>query len=49
MPTQPIGAKGVEESIEVDRKNIDALRDLEGFLHEILLYQLRHSEDFFYS
>ncbi len=46
MPIQPTGAKGVEGTVEVDRKYIDGLKDLEGFSHIILLYHFHLSEGF---
>lgn len=38
MPIQPSAARGVEGRVEVDKKYIQALSDLEGFSHIYLLY-----------
>jgi tRNA-Thr(GGU) m(6)t(6)A37 methyltransferase TsaA len=38
MPIQPAGAKGIQGTIEVNIEYLQALQDLEGFSHIILLY-----------
>lgn len=46
MPIQPVGAKGVQGTVEVDEQYTDGLKDLEGFSHIILLYHFHLSEGF---
>ncbi len=46
MPIQPVGAKGVQGTLEVDEQYTDGLKDLEGFSHIILLYHFHLSEGF---
>ena len=46
MPIQPVGAAGVEGTVEVFAEYRDGLRDLEGFSHIILLYHLHCSKGF---
>ena len=46
MPIQPVGAKGVQGTVEVDKQYTDGLKDLEGFSHIILLYHFHLSEGF---
>jgi tRNA-Thr(GGU) m(6)t(6)A37 methyltransferase TsaA len=40
MPIQPIGANGIEGSIEVLPEFREGLKDLEGFSHVFVLYHL---------
>ena len=40
MPIQPMGAKGINGSIEVYNEFVNGLKDIEGFSHLILLYHL---------
>ena len=46
MPIQPSGAKGIKGTIVLDEKYIEALADLDGFSHIILIYHLHLSEGF---
>jgi len=46
VPIQPSGAKGIKGSVVVDEKYADALADLEGFSHIVLLYHFHLSEGF---
>lgn len=43
-PIQPVGAKGIEGTIELDEQYIEALTDLGGFSHIILIYHLHRSD-----
>lgn len=47
MPIQPEGEDGAVGTIEVDESYGDALRDLDGFSHCILLYHFHASDDEF--
>lgn len=40
MPIQPIGARGVKGTIELDKKYTEGLKDLDGFSHIIIIYHL---------
>lgn len=40
MPIQPIGAKGVKGVIEIHPKFSEGLKDVDGFSHIMLIYQL---------
>jgi len=40
MPIQPIGAKDAKGIVEVYPKFVDGLKEIEGFSHIILIYQL---------
>ncbi len=40
MPIQPVGAKGVKGKIELNTEFEDGLKDLDGFSHIILIYDL---------
>ena len=44
MPIQPSGAQGVEGQIEIDPELVEGLKDLEGFSHIIVLYQLTRTQ-----
>jgi len=46
MPIQPPGANGVEGTVEVFKEYSDALKDLDGFSHIILLYHFHRSRGF---
>ena len=46
MPVQPTGATGIRATVEVLPEYQDALKDLEGFSHVILLYHFHRSRDF---
>lgn len=46
MPIQPVGAEGVKGSVQVLDEFTDALQDLEGFSHIILLYHFHKSEGY---
>jgi tRNA-Thr(GGU) m(6)t(6)A37 methyltransferase TsaA len=43
MPIQPVGAVGVQGSVEVFSEYAEGLKDLEGFSHIILLYHFHRS------
>lgn len=44
MPIQPYAAKGVCGTIEMKRKFVDGLQDLDGFQYIILLYHFHKSD-----
>jgi tRNA-Thr(GGU) m(6)t(6)A37 methyltransferase TsaA len=46
MPIQPVGAAGVEGSVEVFEEYRPGLKDLDGFSHVILLYHFHRSQGF---
>jgi tRNA-Thr(GGU) m(6)t(6)A37 methyltransferase TsaA len=46
MPIQPKGGRDIEGVIKVDRKYEEALSDLEGFSHIILIYHLHLSRGY---
>lgn len=43
-PIQPVGARGVEGTVEVDEEYAGGLKDLDGFSHIFLLYHFHRSE-----
>jgi tRNA-Thr(GGU) m(6)t(6)A37 methyltransferase TsaA len=43
MPIQPVGADEVDGTVKVDGPYADALQDLDGFTHCILLYHFHES------
>jgi len=43
VPIQPMGAKGVRGTVEIDEDYRDGLKDLEGFSHIVLLYHFHLS------
>ena len=43
-PIQPVGAKGIEGTVELFPKYAEGLKDLEGFSHIILLYHFHLSK-----
>lgn len=46
MPIQPVGATGIEGTVEVFPQYTGGLKDLEGFSHIIMLYHFHRSKDF---
>jgi len=46
MPIQPLGARGVKGTVELDPQFEAGLKDLEGFSHIILLYHFHLSKDY---
>ena len=43
-PIQPMGAKGIEGTIDIFPEYIDGLKDLDGFSHIILIYHFHLSK-----
>ncbi|MBD3182042.1 tRNA (N6-threonylcarbamoyladenosine(37)-N6)-methyltransferase TrmO [Candidatus Poribacteria bacterium] len=46
MPIQPIGAKGIKGTVELETEYKDGLKDLDGFSHIILIYDFHLSDDY---
>jgi tRNA-Thr(GGU) m(6)t(6)A37 methyltransferase TsaA len=46
MPIQPIGAKGIQGTIEIDPEYVDGIKDLEGFSHIFLIYHFHLSRGY---
>jgi len=46
MPIQPVGAKGIQGTVEVQDQYKDGLKDLDGFSHIILIYHFHLSEGY---
>jgi len=46
MPIQPVAARGVRGSVELDERYREGLADLDGFSHVLLLYHLHASRGF---
>ena len=46
MPIQPIGAKGIQGTIEVEPEYVDGIKDLEGFSHIFLIYHFHLSQGY---
>jgi tRNA-Thr(GGU) m(6)t(6)A37 methyltransferase TsaA len=46
MPIQPVGAKGVSGTIELQSEYEDGLKDLDGFSHIMLIYHFHLSEGY---
>jgi len=46
VPIQPSAAKGVKGTVVVNKKYADALADLEGFSHIILIYHFHRAKGF---
>ena len=46
MPIQPLGAKGISGTIDLDAEYADGLNDLQGFSHIILIYDFHKSEGY---
>lgn len=44
MPIQPVGARGISGTVELQAEYEDGLKDLEGFSHIILIYHFHLSE-----
>ena len=38
MPIQPVGARGIKGTVDVQAEYEDGLKDLDGFSHIILIY-----------
>ena len=43
MPIQPVGARGIKGTVDVQAKYEDGLKDLDGFSHIYLIYHLHCS------
>jgi tRNA-Thr(GGU) m(6)t(6)A37 methyltransferase TsaA len=46
IPIQPVGAHGVEGTVEIYPEFSDGLKDIEGFSHIILLFHFSRSSNF---
>jgi tRNA-Thr(GGU) m(6)t(6)A37 methyltransferase TsaA len=46
MPIQPSGAKGISGTVEVKKKYVSGLKDLDGFEYIILLYHFHRSKGY---
>ncbi len=46
MPIQPIGAKGIQGTIEIRPEYVDGIKDLEGFSHIFLIYHFHSSHGY---
>jgi tRNA-Thr(GGU) m(6)t(6)A37 methyltransferase TsaA len=46
MPIQPVGARGIPGTIELQAEYADGLKDLDGFSHIILIYHFHLSEGY---
>jgi tRNA-Thr(GGU) m(6)t(6)A37 methyltransferase TsaA len=46
MPIQPLGAKGITGTIDLDDEYADGLKDLQGFSHIILIYDFHKSKGY---
>jgi tRNA-Thr(GGU) m(6)t(6)A37 methyltransferase TsaA len=46
MPIQPSGAAGVKGTVVVDQQYVEALADLEGFSHLILIYHFHQAQGY---
>jgi len=46
MPIQPVGARGIQGTVEVQDQYKDGLKDLDGFSHIILIYHFHLSEGY---
>ena len=46
MPIQPSGAVGIQGTVEMFDEFAEGLKDLEGFSHIILIYNLHESKDY---
>jgi len=46
MPIQPVGARGVSGTIELQAEYKDGLKDLQGFSHIILIYHFHLSKGY---
>lgn len=46
MPIQPVGARGITGTVELEPEYGDGLKDIEGFSHIILIYHFHLSEGY---
>jgi len=46
MPIQPMGAKGIPGSINIEPEYVDGIKDLEGFSHIFLIYHFHLSRGY---
>lgn len=46
MPIQPVGARGISGTVELQPEYEDGLKDLDGFSHIILIYHFHLSEGY---
>ena len=46
MPIQPIGAKGIQGTINIEPEYVDGIKDLEGFSHVFLIYHFHLSQGY---
>lgn len=46
VPIQPVGARGIRGTVEIQPELVPGLRDLDGFSHIILLYHLHLSSGY---
>ncbi|MGD0887291.1 MAG: tRNA (N6-threonylcarbamoyladenosine(37)-N6)-methyltransferase TrmO [Thermodesulfovibrionales bacterium] len=46
MPIQPPGARGIQGTVEVEKKYLKGLKDLDGFSYIILIYQFHLSQGY---
>lgn len=46
MPIQPVGARGIEGTVDVQAEYEDGLKDLDGFSHIILIYHFHLAEGY---
>ncbi len=46
MPIQPIGAKGIQGTIEIEPEYVDGIKDLEGFSHIFVIYHFHFSQGY---
>ena len=46
MPIQPSGAKGIGGTVEVKKKYVEGLKDLDGFEYIILIYHFHRSKGY---
>lgn len=46
MPIQPVGAKGMQGKVVLNKQFQDGLTDIEGFSHVILLYQFHKIKNY---
>jgi len=46
MPIQPVGARGIKGTIDMQAEHEDGLKDLDGFSHIILIYHFHLAEGY---
>jgi len=46
MPIQPVGARGISGTVEIQPEYEDGLKDLDGFSHIILIYHFHLSDGY---